>query len=190
MPAKKEVSLLPSEDNANSFWPRFTKWITTVGRVVIIFTELIVILAFLSRFWLDRKNSDLSESIRQQKAIIGSTLDFEADYNSLQQRLKFITDFYRQQPDYLSALNSSLSSLPEGIYFQNFSLNYDEISSRLSSKIELYTYQEDSLVSFINNLRLNPDIDSVNVQKIEKKTKDSKYYLNIDLLFKKNASKS
>jgi len=53
MPAKKEISLLPDEENLDSFSARAFRWLTTVGRYVIVFTELIVICAFLSRFWLD-----------------------------------------------------------------------------------------------------------------------------------------
>lgn len=185
MPSKKEISLLPTEENSNTFWSRFFKWVTTVGRVVIIFTELIVISAFLSRFWLDRKNSDLSEVLRQQKAIIASTQEFESDYVSLQERLKYIKDFYKNQPDYISKLTSLVQSLPEGIYFQSINLGRDEKTSQISAKVELYSYQEDVIVDFITNLKLNPDIAAVEVQKIEKKTKDSKYYLNISLSFQK-----
>ena len=83
MPSKKEISLLPAEENLNTFSARFLKWVTSVGRVVIVFVELIVIGAFLSRFWLDRKNSDLSETLRQQKAILASTQEFEKDYLEL-----------------------------------------------------------------------------------------------------------
>ncbi|MBU4397602.1 hypothetical protein KKC08_05560 [Patescibacteria group bacterium] len=85
MPAnfKREISLLPKDQDNNSSTAKLIRWITTVGRVVIIFTELIVIAAFVSRFWLDRKNSDLSESIRQQKAILESTALFEVDYSTL-----------------------------------------------------------------------------------------------------------
>ena len=47
MPAKKEISLLPNEENLNTFSARFLRWVTSVGRVVIVFVELIVIGAFL-----------------------------------------------------------------------------------------------------------------------------------------------
>lgn len=185
MPSKKEISLLPNEENSHSFLARFLKWITTVGRVVIIFTELIVILAFLSRFWLDRKNSDLSEILRQQKAILNSTQDFENEYTSLQLRLQYIKDFYKSEPKYIDNLNSLIQSLPSGIFFQNFSVSKDEKTSQISAAVDLYSFQEDAIVNFISNLKLNPNIDSLEVQKIEKKTKDSKYYLSIALTFKK-----
>jgi Tfp pilus assembly protein PilN len=185
MPSKREISLLPNDENNNSFLGRFLRWVTTAGRVIIVFTELIVILAFLSRFWLDRKNSDLSEILRQQKAILASTKEFEDDYTSLQLRLQYIKGFYKSEPKYIDNLNSLIQSLPSGIYFQNFNLKNDEKTSQISATVELYSFQEDAIVNFITNLKLNPNIDSVEVQKIEKKTKDSKYYLSIALAFKK-----
>jgi len=76
MANKKELSLLPDSSNPNSFSARFIKWVTTIGRWVMTLTELIVISAFISRFWLDRKNSDLSDLIRQKQAILESTQEF------------------------------------------------------------------------------------------------------------------
>jgi hypothetical protein len=185
MPSTKEISLLPNEANNNSLTARLLRWVTTVGRLVIIITELIVIGAFLSRFWLDRKNSDLSEILRQQKAILTSTKDFETDYNSLQQRLLYIKTFYQNEPKYVVILNSLISSLPNGIYFDSFNLTKDKKTSLVSVNAQLYTYQESAIVSFITNAKLNPDISGVEVQKIEKKTKDSKYYINVSITFKK-----
>jgi hypothetical protein len=187
MPGKKELSLLPNEANQNTPLARLLRWLTTVGRFIIVFTELIVISAFLSRFWLDRKNSDLSEVLRQQKAILGSTADFEKEFSSLQTRLKFISTFYQKQPDYPNTIKSLVNTVPAGIFFQNFNLGQSETDpTRLTSVLSLYTYQEDSIISFITNLTLNPDIDSVNVRRIEKKAKDNKYYVDISLTFKKN----
>jgi hypothetical protein len=185
MPSTKEISLLPNEENNNSFSARFLRWVTTVGRVVIIITEFIVIAAFLSRFWLDRKNSDLSEILRQQKAIISSTKDFETDYNSLQQRLLYIKNFYQNEPKYVDILNSLISTLPNGIYFDGFNLSKDKKTSQITINAQLYTYQESAIVNFITNARLNPDISNIDVQKIEKKTKDNKYYMNVMVAFKK-----
>jgi len=187
MPGKKELSLLPNEANQNTPLARLLRWLTTVGRFIIVFTELIVISAFLSRFWLDRKNSDLSEVLRQQKAILGSTADFEKEFSSLQTRLKFINTFFQKQPDYPGTIKSLVNTVPVGVFFQSFNLGQSEIDpSRLTSSLSLYTYQEDSIISFITNLTLNPDIDSVDVRRIEKKAKDNKYYVDISLTFKKN----
>jgi len=187
MPGKKEISLLPNEVNQNTPLARLLQWLTTVGRFVIVFTELIVILAFISRFWLDRKNSDLSEIIRQQKAILASTSDFEKEYASLQSRLKYIGDFYDNRPDYQGQIKNITSALPPDIFFENFTIGQNEKDKKmLLASINLYTYREDSIIDFITNLTTNPNISDVNIRKIEKKAKDNRYYIDISLSLKSN----
>ena len=186
MSAKKEMSFLPDENDVNSLSARAIRWITTVGRFVIVFSELIVICAFISRFWLDRINSDLSEAVRQQKAILETTVEFEKEYSSLQQRLKVITDFYKNQPEYKGKILSLVQSTPPEITYNQLSLNNDPITSELSAKISLYSYQESSIVDFISNLRVNPKISQVDVQKIERKPKEAKYLVDLSLVFAKD----
>jgi Tfp pilus assembly protein PilN len=65
-------------------------WALSIGRYIVVFTELIVILSFLSRFTLDRRLTDLNEEIARQKAIILSYGTLEADFRDLQERLKII----------------------------------------------------------------------------------------------------
>lgn len=50
---------------------------------------------------------------------------------------------------------------------------------------QLYSYQESSLINFITNASLNPDIETVDVRRIEKKSRDNKYYLDVIIYFKK-----
>ena len=185
MPAKKEISLLPDEENLDSFSARAFRWLTTVGRYVIVFTELLVICAFLSRFWLDRINSDLSEVIRQQQAILTSTNSFETDYAQLQQRLNTIKSFYQNQPEYQSKFQTLTESTPLDITYTNLSLDQDS-GSHITADIRFSAYQESSIINFITNLIVNPQISSVNIQTIEKKTKENVYHVTLSLIFGKN----
>lgn len=184
MAAKKEISLLPESENPRSFGARFFKWLTTTGRVTIIFTELIVISVFISRFWLDRKNSDLSEVSRQKQAILSSVIPFETEFVQLQQRLAYIKDFYLNQPDYGKQLNSLITSTPQDLFYQNLSISKDEKTKVTVINTALTAYKEESIVYFITNLMLNPDIDQVNVNKIEKKEKENQYSISLTLFFK------
>ncbi len=181
---KKEASLLPESENPRSFGSRFFKWITTVGRVTIVLTEFIVISAFVSRFWLDRKNSDLSEVSRQKQSILESVIPFEKEFVQLQQRLIYIKDFYNNQPEYDKQIDSLVTSTPQDLFFENFSISKDEKLKLITINTSLIAYKEESIVSFITNLMVNPDIYQVNVNKIEKKEKENKYSISLTLLFK------
>lgn len=184
MPVKKEISLLPDQENNSSLVSKVLRYSTTVGRVVIIFTELIVISAFISRFWLDRKNSDLSEVIRQQTAILQSTQEFEKEYTQLQQKLAVIKKYYSQQPQYKSNLTSLVESTPPDIIYNNLTMSKNKDTHGIESSITVIAYQEDSIVNFLTNLIVNPDIKSISLDSIEKKSKDNKYSINIKVEFK------
>lgn len=89
---KKSANLLsqkPFEENPLAL--KFFYWVIGVGRVIIIFTNAIVLLVFLSRFKLDSQVADLSEEIEVKRAILQSTGDFEAKAADFQQRLKYIS---------------------------------------------------------------------------------------------------
>lgn len=183
MAVKKEVSLLPNSENPNSFSSRLIKWSTTTGRVVIIFTELIVVCAFISRFWLDRKNSDLSEILRQKTAILQSTQTFEAEFKQLQQKLSSIKVSYASQPKYDQQLASLIKSTPEEIYYKDISLSQDEKTLQTVVVSDLIAYREDIIVNFITNLMVNPDIKQVDIKRIEKKPKENQYDVLVSLVF-------
>lgn len=188
MAIKKEISLLPQAENPNSFSARFFKWLTTVGRWVIIVTELVVVSAFLSRFWLDRKNSDLSEIIRQQEAILTSTKYFEAEYASFQERLKTIKEYYSNQPEYNQHLSSLIDSTPHDLIYNSLTIENDKELKQVTAVASIMAYREDSIVDFISNLMINPGIDTVEINKIEKKPKENTYSLSISIVFNKKSS--
>ncbi len=85
--AKKQISLLADAPFDLTLQGRIVNWLTTWGRAILVLVEVVVIGAFFSRFWLDRKNSDLSDDIRQKRAILESTLEFENDFRSLQKKI-------------------------------------------------------------------------------------------------------
>lgn len=184
MAVKKELSLLPDSENPNSFGARIIKWLTTVGRWVIVLTELIVISAFISRFWLDRKNSDLSEIIRQQQAILESTQDFEKEFISFQNRLDFINNFYASTPQYDQKISTLVNSTPKDLVYENISLKKDPDDNSISANALLLAFNEDSIITFINNLALNPNISGVKINQIEKKQQENNYIINISVNFK------
>lgn len=188
MAAKKELSLLPDSENPNSFGAKVIKWLTTVGRWVIVVTELIVVSAFISRFSLDRKNSDLSDTIRQQQAILESTQYFEKEFNSFQQRLKFIKNFYQNDFQYGQKINTLIKSTPDDLLYKSISLQKDDQQNILANA-SLTAFNEGAIIGFINNLTLNPDISSVKINQIEKKEQENNYLVSISVTFKNSKAK-
>jgi len=92
MSSKHEISLLPQEEFEQKPWGRFLIWVLSVGRWIVVFTEFIVICAFLSRFYFDRQIADLHDDISQKQAIVMAMSDFEEDFRFLQKRMKTIEE--------------------------------------------------------------------------------------------------
>ena len=81
--AHPTINLLGQDTSANSPWNRIMDWISTYGRYIMITTELIVLIAFASRFSLDRKLTDLKEDAMQSMASIATDIATEANIESL-----------------------------------------------------------------------------------------------------------
>jgi len=128
MPAqKKEISLLPIDELAKSRFGKFLKWALSFGRWIVIFTELVVILCFLSRFKLDRDLTDLSEKIRRQQAIITSFGDLEKDFRNFQKRLSVIDQLEKEQLLASSLLDEISKILPFDVFLTNLAIQEKEI---------------------------------------------------------------
>ena len=181
---KGSANLLPESADPGSLANRIALWVTTVGRLVIVFTELVVIGAFLSRFSLDRKNSDLSEVIRQQKAILESTKEFEGEYVLLANRLMFIDKFYVEgRFDVARSLASIGKSTLPGVSFEQMSARTvgEGKNSQTVFDIDCFTYDEDLLVEYLTNLVRNPEVKSIEVKNISKEERESKYHLTMSV---------
>jgi hypothetical protein len=182
MAAKKEITLLSNVDNPNLLSKKIFNWLFYVVRYVLVFTELVVIIAFLSRFTLDPKNSDLSDSMRQKKAILAVYSDFENEYNLLNQKLKTISNLYQKQPLYSPYVLALSQSAPEDIVFQSLIIK-NTTTEDITAQLSIYAYQENAIIDYISQLTINPQIKTVNVTNIEKKPREDKYSVDINITF-------
>jgi Tfp pilus assembly protein PilN len=83
-----KINLLAQDEFSNSIIGKFLLWALSIGRYIVVFTELIVIISFLSRFKLDRDLTDLNEEINRQKAIILSYGDLEENIRFIQTQIE------------------------------------------------------------------------------------------------------
>lgn len=143
------------------FFANFINWALTIGRLVVIVTEIIALGAFLYRFSLDRQLIDLHSKIKQEQAIVNYLKDEEETYRNLQQRLTVASTFSNSSQERVKIFNDILLFTPQGLSFSEFTLNANRL--KMSADIESVT----SLSSFIENLKKYPKIDSVSIDKIE-----------------------
>lgn len=98
MPAKKSksINLLPVEEFEASNFGRILRWALSTFRIMVIITEMLVMGAFMSRFWLDAKNSDLNDSLNVAKAQVIAYEDIEKEFRANQAKLAIAKSLYSE----------------------------------------------------------------------------------------------
>lgn len=127
MPAQisSRVNFLPSDRFEFSKTGKFLNWALTTGRYLVVMTELIVTVAFLSRFWFDRVLTDLRESRFQKEVTVDSFKDFEQKFLSTQSRLNFV----KQTVDSSLKADGELATInelsPKGVDYNQIQIDSD-----------------------------------------------------------------
>lgn len=157
-----KINLLPRDPFYDSLIGKGTTWALSVGRYIVIFTELVVILSFLSRFTLDRQVTDLNNAILQKKSIIESYGDLEQNFRTVQRRIDVYGQVKNRRPvgdvfDVLTELT------PSDIQLEDLTLNSEGV------QIAGRTLSSQSLTRFLTNIQTSPYFTNVTVENISNK---------------------
>lgn len=160
--AKKElkINLLPQKEFERSTLGRILKWAVSSFRIIVIATEMIVMAAFLSRFWLDATNSDLNDTILQKKAIITSFTETENKFRTFQKQIDIFTKItsLTQKSEYLNLITSLT---PADVILNSISDSEDSV------QIIGYSGSEQNISQFIKNLSSAGKFKDVSLNKID-----------------------
>jgi Tfp pilus assembly protein PilN len=162
MAAKKEprINLLPKEEFEVSVVGRIIKWALSTFRIIVIVTEMVVMAAFLSRFWLDARNSDLNETLKERQAVLAASSDFEKDFRKVQKRLAIASSLFSiSKPSKILIVISSY--LPADVFISSFAVVEDSI------QIKGYSSTEINIAQFIANLESNKNFKQVTLTQID-----------------------
>jgi len=124
----KEINLLPKEKWEVGITGKLLKWALNTGRYVVIFTELVVISAFLYRFGLDRKLTDINASIKQKTAIVDSYGDLENSFRRLQTKLTTIKEVGENNLDVDFVLTNLSQITPEETTYSTIDITDKSVS--------------------------------------------------------------
>ena len=138
---------------------RILKWALSSFRIIVIVTELVVMAAFLSRFWLDAENSDLNETISQKKAIITSFAETEKKFRTFQKQIDIFSKITSSAPK-SEYVNLITSLTPAEVFLNSISDNEDSL------QIIGYSSSEQNISQFIINLSSASKFKDVSLNKI------------------------
>lgn len=160
MQSTASINLLKKKVN---FSQEFTKWALNVGRFLIILVEILAFGTFVWRFTIDRQLVDLHDEIEQKQNLIGSLEENENRFRNLQDRLLIAKTATQNGSNNVNTLSEIVELTPPGITFNSIELTNKVIviNSNVSSV--------GALSNFIKNLRDNPKVNTVNIDRIDNK---------------------
>lgn len=166
MPATKieniNINLIGGDEFSHAPIGRIITWATTYGRYIMILTEIIVLLAFISRFSLDRKLTDLKEEISQKQAIIETNSALEQNIRSLQQELQNLRTLMRDQRIPADAFTQAQEALPPDVFFESINASPKLI------KLSITAGTTQGLSQFLVNLQANKNFLAIDLGDIKK----------------------
>lgn len=155
------VNLLPVDRFEYSRVGRFLKWALSIGRRVVMLTELVVIAAFLSRFWFDRSLVNLREQRIQKEAVVDSYDTVLQTFLKTQSQLSAIRNILNSQYNVAGRLTDIQSSTPEGVDYEEI-----DVSSR-SATVRGTASAGPVLSGLLSRLQQTPGVSKVTVKLLE-----------------------
>lgn len=158
-PAAIKVNLLPKDPFLSSPVGKLLQWALSVGRYLVVFTELVVIISFASRFTIDRQITDLNLALLQKETVVDSYGDLENNVRDLQTKI----ENYRQvsQLDNVTDIFPVLTAVtPPDIILNDLQMRPGRVM--LSGT----TLSNVSLGILINNLQVSGRFTDISVERI------------------------
>lgn len=142
---------------------RLMNWTLTIGRLIVIITEVVAVIAFVYRFSLDERLVGLHDQIKQQQNIISALKNDENKYRNLQDRLALANTFSAKGTKTNQTIASIVPPTSNQVKLNELSLNKDR------EGISLDVTSVSALADFIKSLKNNPNIKSISIDNIESK---------------------
>lgn len=149
-----KLNLLHPNEILPSLPTRFLRWVVSYGRYIVIFTEIIVVSAFVYRFKLDYDLDTLKTSINKDVPFIEGLITDEARITQAQTKLKTIGSTYNSSPNWKRIFNNLATEIPTSVRINSLNIdNSDSAAEYLSIKFVGQTNSVNDLGFFIRKLR-------------------------------------
>lgn len=122
------INLLPKDSYEYSITGKALKWGLTIGRALVVLTEFVVILAFGSRFYFDKKLNDLMENIDQKQAVVESYKEVEVKIRDVLTRQKAVSLFLKQNIGLEKTISQLKRITPSDVSFLQLNLSEEAIN--------------------------------------------------------------
>lgn len=158
---KKAINLLPKDPFESSGVGFILSWALAFGKWAVIFTQLVVMMAFLWRFSLDRKLTNLRRDIDQQKAVIASNAELETKFVLLQKRVNFVKPAIALQKKQVETLELIQNLTPSDVWYERLAVTETGVT------MTAYSASLSGFSRLLTAFQRRPEFKSVSVGTIE-----------------------
>lgn len=162
--AKTALTINLLDSKGEPFLDKLLRWMLSIGRLIVILTEVIALSAFVYRFSIDRRIVDLNDEIKDKQLILGQLERPERLYRNLQERLATASKLERSESETTNRFNDIVTLAIGRIRFNTLLVSNTEI------KIDGSTPSTAQLNYFIQQLRQLPSIQTISIDKLDNKT--------------------
>lgn len=159
-PPAREINLLPKEEFAMGTWGRILKWLLSTFRIIVVVVELVVMGAFLSRFWLDARSTDLNDQIKERQGVIAAFVETERDFRDAQDKLAVFAAITPEEKKNLPLIESITSYLPPDTLLSSITFVKD------SFQVKAETVNELSIAQYLINLEASDKFKEIALQQL------------------------
>lgn len=174
-----EINLLPQEEFATTTVGKILHWLLSTFRYLVITTEMIVIVAFLSRFYFDSRVADLNDEIDQKREFIEAYADFEKDFRLTQQKLGIYSNIIAENNLLSPVVDSLIATLPSEVSLSNL-----HIETKNTILLEGASSSEQAVSQFLANLKAQERFSEVSLSKLQSQANSTTIIFSIQVALK------
>lgn len=160
-----EINLIPKDPFYETPLGKAMVWSLRVGRYLVIFTEIIVIMSFASRFKLDRDLTDLNTSIVQKTAVVQSYGDTEKKMRLIQKRSEAVAKLLEESST-VDVFHTLISKIPPDIKVTRLGFDAKAIA------VAGVARSSSNFAQFLQIMQSEPTFHGVTIDQIAKTDKN------------------
>jgi Tfp pilus assembly protein PilN len=171
---KSDINLLPQEEFDSSTKGRVLQWLLGAFRYIIIVTELIVIFAFVSRFYFDLRLANINEEIDQKQAYIIARGNLEQTFRQTQSRLNIFGQMTEENLKVSPVVDDIAKRLPADTALKNLVFSEDK-----KINIQGRAFTDRSIQQLLANLSASDFLTNLQLIQVESKIENPEINFSI-----------
>lgn len=176
--AAPDINLIPSASNEKApggVKDQIFEWVLNNGKKIVLITQAIVLLVFISRFKFDSDIRKLNKEIEQNQVVVENYAELEEKYLENQRRLGLIKPIIEDQIDWAERLQNFNTKIPNNLTLKN--LQFEESKVKISAK----TNSAQAFQLFVSLLVDDSSVQSAVLEASEFNTETNEYEFVISI---------